>query len=168
LQFFKRLFNRQSFSVGWSVSWRAWLAGAALQFAIVVPVVLWSVFQRSSTADTAALHQRFDTLLELTSPFVLVALIIVFNWIGKAVLRKRNLPVPPRFIGWAIFWRVMVLSLGLGLTAWMLILLPVVFWLRFPGADTVAVFAALAALFTIALCSHGWATLRVSRTSSEE
>ncbi len=163
LRFFKSLFNRQSFSVGWSVGWRAWLAGAALQIACAVPVALWYAFQRPSETDPAALRQKFDTLLELTSPLALVALILVLNWIGKSVLRKRDLPVPARFIGWAIFWRVLILSLGLGLTDWMLILLPVVFWIRIPGADTVALLVALIALFTITLCSHGWATLRTSR-----
>lgn len=166
MRFFKQLFNRQSLSVGWSVSWRTWLAGAALQIALCVPVAFWYAFQRPSSTDPAVLRRNFDTLLELTSPPVLVALILVLNWIGKSVLRKRNLPVPTRFIGWTIFWRALVLSVGLGLAAWMLILIPVVFWIRIPGADTVAALAALAAVFTIALCSHGWATLRVSRIAA--
>jgi len=35
-------------------------------------------------------------------------------------------------------------------------------------ADTVAAFAALAALFTIALCSYGWATLHVSQMATPD
>lgn len=166
MTFLRQLFNRQSLSIGWSVSWRTWLAGIVLQIAFCVPVALWYASQRPFSTDSAALGRNFDTLLELTSPLVLVALIPILNWIGKYVLRKRNLPVPTRFIGWSIFWRAVVLSLGLGLVAWMLILLPIVFWIRIPGADMVAVLVAFAAVFTIALCSHGWATLRVSRVVS--
>lgn len=166
MTFHKQLFNRQALSVGWSMLWRTWLAAVVLKIAFSVPVGFWYSFHRPSATDPAALRAHFDRILDISSLPAFVVLIPVFGWIGRSVLRKRNLPVPAHFVGWALFWRAMGLSVALGVAIGMLIGIPVAFWFRSGWVNTLAPFFMIAAIFTVAMYSYGWATLHVSRMAA--
>lgn len=165
MTFHKQLFNRQALRVGWSMLWRIWLAVLALKVAFSLPVGFWYALRHASASDPAALRAHFDRILDISNLPVLLALIPTFNWIGKSVLRKRNLAVPSGFIGWTIFWRVVGLSIFLILGIAVAILLPIVFLIHSKMVGAVATLLFVASMFACVMFSYGWATLRVSRAA---
>lgn len=132
----------------------------------MLPMALWYSFHRSAAQDPAALRAQFDRIVDISGLLVVIALIPALNWIGKSVLRKRNMPVLSRFIGWAIFWRAVGLTIFLSIGAASIILLPTVFLIHSKPVGAAATLLVVALIFASTIFSYGWATLRVSRVAT--
>lgn len=142
-------FSSLHLRVGWSVLWRVWLVTLGFELLTIMLVA-------------GVLRAHVEQVRAISSVLVLIGLIPVYHWAGTAVLRKRNLPVPPHFIGWAICWRGLGLAIPGCLGIVLLILVPATAVPPLKRFESVAmVFTLIGGLVWI-LYSYGWATLRVS------
>jgi len=100
----KKLFSRQTFSVGWSIYWRWVVSFIAVMLVIAVPLVLLSLlFPEAST-----IYSLIGILAAI--PVGLVTL----GWSTRYVLVDKTLDPWPLFTnenistGWRVYWRLLV------------------------------------------------------------
>lgn len=147
---FKELPSKQYLTLGWSVCWRVWLAGLVLAFVL-------------TTVTSLVLREKVELMKSIVNATLLVAMVPLFHWAGKEALRKRELPVPNRFMGWSIFWRFSAFWV-LGTIVIVLGLLPIRILLPSKVVEGLTTFISLTLSFSMVLWLLGWATLRASQT----
>lgn len=99
----QNIFRRHNWSIGWMFFWRAWL---------IQVVVNYFASQIS--------YEVNEPLLVYI--ILLIALVFISNWIGKAVLVKKYGIKIEKFIGWSIFWRGLLLQVP-----YVLLLIPLIY-----------------------------------------
>jgi hypothetical protein len=119
----KKIFEKGNPGLGWFVLWRIGLAMIPLN------VISALVAEQAGTNPAAGVGMLFALpiggnvyLVPVAIPLVL----ILWNWIGKMALRKKLGVSTGRFVGWALYWRFVLLQLA-GILALVLVFLPL--WL---------------------------------------
>lgn len=109
-----RFLSKRNFSIGWSFQWRMALAGLAT-FAVLSaflaflpePIRRILFFERSRL--DAGGGMQFVTYGFIGAPVITLFFV---NWISKAVLRVRYRLDIRRFIGWSVWWRILLINLA--------------------------------------------------------
>lgn len=78
-------------------------------------------------------------------PIAIPLVLVLWNWIGKMAMRKKLGVSPGRFVGWALYWRFVLLQLA-GILALVLVFVPLAFLAQIGGEE-----AQIIVVFTAAL-----------------
>ena len=99
-----RLFSVEALRTGWSLWWRSWLI---LLVVLVIPLIV--------TVVAEPMIGRAPFLLLVLGIIGNLGLIVLLNRAGKVVARKCYQTEIRQFIGWSLWWRMMLMVLLLAI-----------------------------------------------------
>lgn len=116
----KKIFEKGNPGLGWFVLWRIGL--------VMIPLNVISdlVAEQAGSNPAAGLGMLFALPIGgnvYMVPIAIPLVLILWNWIGKMAMRKKLGVSTDRFVGWALYWRYVLLQLA-GILALALVFVP--------------------------------------------
>lgn len=154
LRFLKDIFSKEGLTVGWMVYWRHFWR--SVLYGGICFIVLVLIFKLTGAARSVSTAYAFSRI------FAFFFSILFLSPVGKIIARKRYNKVIAAFIGWAIWWRMLVTSICF-VAPLTVIYFFVIYIFSQPAYVPVIYFATIAFIMTAAylgLVSYGWAMRR--------
>ena len=109
-----KFISKRNLSMGWSFQWRMGLcilavSGILTLLLMVVPEGVRRVlfFERSRTPVGSG--QELIYYWFIGSPIIAILFV---NWVAKVIVRKRYKLFTTKFVGWSVWWRIVLLNLA--------------------------------------------------------
>lgn len=138
----KKIFEKGNPGLGWFILWRISL--------VMIPLNVISTLVAEQAGPNPAAGLGMLLVLPIGGnvymvPIAIPLVLILWNWIGKMAMRKKLGTSPGRFVGWALYWRFVLLQLG-GILALALVFIPLGLLTQGGGETAQIMILSLAAL----------------------